>query len=199
MMPLAEKKKQARQQVLQKIHQLSAGQRQQSEEKIYRHLFGLSEFIKADTILAYVGCQHEIHTHILLEHCLKMSKTLLLPRVNVKNNTMSIHHIQDPQQDLIPGYGNINEPDKNIPVYPEDQKIDLIIVPAVAFSVSGQRLGRGKGFYDRFLAQYPDSFTLGLAYQEQLISNLPTESHDLPIDILITDKEIIRFFAQKAD
>ena len=88
-------------------------------------------------------------------------------------------------------YG-IREPISNEAFPPE--QIDLIVVPAMAFGADGARLGRGGGFYDRFLSQ-PDlrAATCGLAFHEQVLDAVPTGEHDCPVMVVVTDKEVLRF------
>ena len=73
------------------------------------------------------------------------------------------------------------------------EDIDLIVVPAVAYDRRGRRLGRGGGFYDRFLARGGlRARTCGLAFAQQIVQELPAESHDYPVEIVVTDREVLR-------
>ena len=74
------------------------------------------------------------------------------------------------------------------------EEIDLIVVPALAYDRTGNRLGRGAGLYDRFLsAAGCHAVTCGLAFAEQLVAHVPVRSHDHPVDLLVTDEEVLRF------
>ena len=90
----------------------------------------------------------------------------------------------------ISSYG-ILEPKKDKIKNISSDKIDLIIVPGVAFDLKGNRMGHGKGYYDRFL-NLVKSTSIGLAFEFQIIENIPVESHDKPIDMIITEKRIIK-------
>lgn len=80
-------------------------------------------------------------------------------------------------------YG-INEPQRGVPVQPYE--IDAIVVPGVAFTAKGMRMGRGKGFYDRYLMQSGfAALKIGVCYREQLVPDIPTEPHDVPMDAVI--------------
>lgn len=80
-------------------------------------------------------------------------------------------------------YG-INEPQRGLVVMPDE--IDAIVVPGVAFTAKGMRMGRGKGFYDRYLAQSGfAALKIGVCYREQLVPDIPAEPHDVPMDVVI--------------
>jgi len=82
---------------------------------------------------------------------------------------------------------------KNGQMWPYED-IDLIVVPALAFDRQGNRLGRGGGFYDRFLAEpRVHAVTVGLGFAEQLVEELPTHHYDRPVDMLVTDQHVLRF------
>ena len=73
-------------------------------------------------------------------------------------------------------------------------ELDLVIVPAVGFDRSGQRLGRGAGFYDRFLGSRDfTGVSVGIAFHEQIVDTLPTTPNDVPVHVLVTDEEVLRF------
>ena len=85
----------------------------------------------------------------------------------------------------------IFQPDSSQPLCNPDQ-IAALLVPGLAFTKEGGRLGRGAGFYDRFLSHYPNALRIGIAFEEQIESTLPLEAHDLSVDILLTDNGIYR-------
>ena len=173
--------------------QLTESEKNHAHQQIYQQLFALPEFIKAKTILAYVGYQHEFDTYELLTSCLKLEKQLLLPKVNRHDSTLQLYHISNLANDLVPGYANVLEPKEEAAVFQKNEPIDVIITPAVAFDRKGQRLGRGMGFYDRFLMAHQKSIVIGLAYEEQVFDQIPAEKHDQPIDILLTPTRLFRF------
>jgi 5-formyltetrahydrofolate cyclo-ligase len=95
---------------------------------------------------------------------------------------------------FLAGYGEFSygEFGKNIPVPPKVKEVvpDIIVVPGVAFTKDGKRLGRGRGFYDKYLRDFP-TFSIGVCFNEQLLSTIPWEEHDRGVDIVITDQELI--------
>ena len=186
-------KKQVRAQVLDLCQHMSDADRYADQQAIYQQFLSLPEFIHSHTVLAYASCLHETDTYPLLSLCLEMKKKLLLPKVDMKNRKLLLFQIQSLEKDLVSGYANILEPAKHCLPYADNAAIDLIIVPAVAFSLSGQRLGRGMGFYDRFLPTHPESKKIGLAYRQQIVDALPVEEHDHPIDLLVSPDRIVNF------
>jgi len=139
----------------------------------------------AKAVLLYYPHKNEVDTKPIIGKLLQEGKiTVCLPKVvgqnivPVKVNSLS---------QLKEGYAGIKEPEgQPCPV----EEIDLVVVPAVAFDRKGQRLGYGKGFYDRFLKE-TDALKVGLAYDFQVVDSLPAEEHDEPVDLIITPTGII--------
>ncbi len=98
---------------------------------------------------------------------------------------LQFRQVRNTETDLVPGAMNIPEPAPHTTIVPP-QEIDILIVPGVAFTPEGTRLGYGGGYYDRFIPQCPRARVLALAFEEQLVAELPTEPHDLRIPELIT-------------
>lgn len=148
------------------------------------------EFISARHVLLYHALPDELQTRLILERWAGR-KLLYLPRV--KGNELEILPFGGGAS-LHSGAFGIREPEGNATV--DVGLMDLIIVPGVAFDFSGNRLGRGKGFYDRLLcaARCP---LIGIAYDFQVVEVLPAESHDIPMTRIITDKRDINL--QKRD
>ena len=78
---------------------------------------------------------------------------------------------------------NILEPENPIKI----KEVDVFLVPGVAFTVSGKRLGRGGGYYDKLLSKYPDTLKIGITFNERIMQDLPTESHDISMDYVFTN------------
>lgn len=157
--------------------------------KIRNSLIQLPEFIYANKILLYASFSSEVDTINLLKYCINTSKIVALPKVDIINNCLNLYKISR-LEDLKTGYAGILEPD-----VPEGQRIfvdelDLIIVPGVAFDEHCNRLGYGKGFYDKLLKNVRKTL-IGLAYEEQIIESLIVESHDVKLNKIITDERII--------
>ena len=136
-------------------------------------------FQLAERILMYHSLPDELST---IEFIDKWSdrKQFFLPRVNGVNLELLPYH----RSRLSLGAFHIEEPQGD-EITPPDT-MELIVVPGVAFDRNGNRVGRGKGFYDRLLAE-TDATTVGVGYDFQLFDSVPTEPHDAPLDVIITE------------
>ena len=126
--------------------------------------------------------------------CWQAGKSVVVPKVSWDQRRMLPVEITSLQTGLTTTGPGIREPagDAGKPI-PLDL-IDLVIVPGLGFTPTGYRIGRGMGFYDRFLAQAEFvGLTCGLAFEEQIVENLPVLDHDVPLSMLVTDRGIRRF------
>ena len=161
----------------------------EAAEKAFGRLEETAAFMMADRILMYHSLPDELSTHRFLEKWNKQ-KTFYLPRVNGVN----LEILPYDQSRLEFGAFHIEEPTGTDTV--DVNNIELIIVPAVAYDRIGNRLGRGKGFYDRLLAS-TKATKIGVAYEFQLVDEIPAESHDVPMDMIITPLATLRIVKQK--
>lgn len=150
---------------------------------VFALLESCPEFQNAHKILVYHALPDELPTQDFLQQWAD-GKQLYLPRVNGEELDILLYS----QESLHKGAFNILEPDGN--ECTDVETLDLIIVPAVAFDRRGNRLGRGKGFYDRLL-QKAKCPKIGIAYHFQLLDEIPAEPHDIPMDKIITEQGII--------
>lgn len=159
-----------------------------SSSAIFQRLLSLPEFINAGRIFAYFSVDREIDTLALIDHCLLNNIPLALPRTEA-NRQMSFALI-DSADSLKKSAFGIPEPDKALPCVSPKQG-DLIVVPALCYDERGFRLGHGGGYYDRFLSGCRAE-TVGLCRQALLCPTLPTQPHDIPVKILITEQKTAR-------
>ena len=150
----------------------------------------VEEIAKADTIALYRSVYGVLSCDAITEHFIKAGKTICFPRV--KGDTMDFYEIKDLDSDFSLGSYDIPEPKQDMrKIYPND--IDLIFVPAVAYTQDGARLGQGGGYYDRYLNQFgagKKPVTVGICYDFQVYSALPVESHDYMVDyVLVVSSE----------
>ena len=140
-------------------------------------------FQQAETVLAYWSMDDEVYTHDFVNKWAG-SKTLLLPCV--KGDELELRYF-DGEERLQPGEGYaIPEPVGEL--FTDWGKIDLILVPGVAFDKSGNRLGRGKGYYDKVLKQM-GAYKLGVCFDFQLVERVPVEPHDVKMDRVVASGE----------
>jgi 5-formyltetrahydrofolate cyclo-ligase len=136
----------------------------------------------------------ELDTTPILTHILATGRTLVLPRMTTDNGApaLALHRV-DSLNDLLPGKWGIREPRADAPLVTLSD-IDFALVPGVAFDLEGNRLGYGKGYYDRLLAKRPASLTVAaVAFDCQVVDAVPVEPHDAKIDILITPSGVHHF------
>lgn len=163
---------------------LTESEKAQSAMQCLNLVETLNEFKQSSNILLYASLPDELQTSEFIERW-RYDKHLFLPRVNGE-----LLDILPYQHDaLSEGAFGISEPQGCNVV--DIQTIDLVIVPAVAFDRLGNRLGRGRGYYDRLLGGARTT-KLGIAYDLQIVEQLPTEAYDVKMDIIVTEKRIIR-------
>ena len=162
---------------------LTPGYRSEASRKITEQVLSLPAWKQAETVMAYWSLPSEPDTRELMAAALREGKTLLLPRC-LDAVSMAALPVKDPAE-LTPGALGIPEPPmpENETGIPEP---DLMIVPCMAASPGGIRLGHGAGYYDRFLAEHSGK-TVCLCYRALLRADLPAEATDVPMDLVITD------------
>lgn len=162
--------------------------RTEKEEALLRAVLELPQYQKAQRLLCFVSAGSEPDTRRLLEAALGGGKEVYVPFCPPGEAPMSFYRIEG-LDSLQPGRFGILEPDPaRCPrLEPESQKEGLCIVPGLAFDLTGRRLGYGKGYYDRFLAEYPIE-TAGLCFRELVLERLPAEPHDQRVDLLVTEE-----------
>ncbi len=137
----------------------------------------------ARSILFYAPLADELDLWPLLAEALGADKVVALPRFNTTTGGYVVCRIQNAPAEIATGRYGIREPMESCS--PATGPFDLILVPGVAFDVSGGRVGRGAGFYDRLLSRITGP-RCGVAFDEQIVDTVPSESHDLTMDYILT-------------
>ncbi|MFQ5462013.1 MAG: 5-formyltetrahydrofolate cyclo-ligase [Phycisphaerae bacterium] len=160
-------------------------------------LFEQPEYVRAEVIMVFLSLPDEIDTTPIVLRGWQNRKRVLAPRISWNQRRMIPLEIRSLTEDLAITNLGVREPTSGVP-FPIEM-IDLLIVPGLGFDEFGQRLGRGRGFYDRFLA-HPDfkGVACAMALEEQVVPSIPVGPLDRPIDMLITDAKIRRFGQNKA-
>lgn len=158
--------------------------------QIKKRVFNLKEFKQAKTVLFYVSYDNEVYTHDMIKESMLMEKQVVVPKSDTTNNTLLLSVITD-WDDLEQGAYNILEPKKQSIKKIDVESMDLILVPGVVFDIHGNRIGHGKGYYDRLLKILHPVPSIGLAFEFQIVKNIETEEHDERIDIIVTEERII--------
>ena len=164
---------------------LLEAEKMSAADEVFEQLEQTAAFLLADRILMYHSLPDELSTHRFLDKW-HGRKSFFLPRVNGVN--LEILPYDESRLEL--GAFHIEEPTGENTVSPEE--IELVIVPAVAYDRAGNRLGRGKGFYDRLLSNTAAT-KVGIGYEFQIVDEIPAEPHDVKMDMVITQKTVLRF------
>ena len=177
---MLEKKKILRKIIKVRVSAISAEEKAKREKLLLDNLFSMPEFLAANTVMLFANLPDEIGTFSLIDKCIAMGKKVFLPVINGDDMTAC----------EFKGEYKIGKYDIKEPLTPHSSlltpnSIDFILVPGVAFSPNGYRLGRGKGYYDKFLSKYSNLFTVGVCFREQFYLDIPTELHDIPMQKVI--------------
>ncbi len=160
--------------------------------RIEARLFEFANFLESNISLLYVNHDLEVNTRGTLDRCLGYNKIVILPAFNTETFQMKLMKVDNLETDLKIGPRGILEPNpatcKVVPI----ERIDIAIIPGVALDEKGGRIGSGEGFYDRLIPKLPiTTRKVSLAFECQIIPQIPMESHDKYVDIIITEKRII--------
>lgn len=182
-------KKRIRKAVLKNRSSLSSVERREKDSLISKHLESLPLFQKVTNILIYFSFNDEVGTHKIIEKWMKR-KNFFLPRLVSGGTFLALPFASF--ENLEPNSFGIFEPKLPLEKDESKTKLDLIILPGVAFDRKGNRIGMGKGYYDRFLVSQKGVPLVALAYSEQILDQLPCKPYDEPVDMIVTEKEVIR-------
>lgn len=184
-------KDELRRKIKEKRDNLSRSDVIKKSEKIKISLFEMDLFQNSKTILFYVSYGNEVYTYDMIKESLALNKIVVAPKSNTIDNSLILSRLTD-WSDLEIGAYNILEPKIESIKEVDISSIDLIIVPGVVFDLSGNRIGHGKGYYDRLLNSANNISSIGLAYQFQIVNYIKSEKHDEKIDFIITEDKILK-------
>jgi 5-formyltetrahydrofolate cyclo-ligase len=193
-------KEEVRKAVLARLKAASREIRRHTSKAIAEILFSLPQFSEAKTVFLYASFGCEVETPDIISHCLRRQIKIGLPKVIKAEDRLNFFLIRN-LEDLRPGCWGIPEPPDSEELEMLPNEADIIIVPGVAFDEKCNRLGHGKGYYDRFLGSINREdkrdrpgvkpYFAGLAYEEQIVPSLYCEPYDIKMDAVITGKRII--------
>src|ERR1700744_1569681 len=149
-----------------------------------------SQMPSANKILFYAPLADELDVWPLMEESIALGVICALPFFDAAKNIYGARHIQKPATEIISGKFGVREPSSACPEIPMDQ-FNLVLVPGMAFDLQGNRLGRGRGFYDRLLTGV-SGIKCGVCYDGQLWPEIPTEPHDAKVDFIVTPSTLLR-------
>ena len=185
-------KEELRKRVKKKRDALSTSEVLEKSNKIKKRLFEMDLFRNAQTILFYVSYGNEVYTHDMIKESIVMGKRVVVPKSVTTDNTLVLSELTS-WNDLELGAYNILEPKQESIEQVDIESIDLIIIPGVVFDVHGNRIGHGKGYYDRLLNDSRNLPSIGLAFEFQIVKKMKSEKHDQKIDVILTEERLITF------
>lgn len=185
-------KEQIRKDMAKTAGELNEKQHAERTLAIEQRLFEFANFLEARIALLYVSGDHEVRTPGIIKRAFDYQKIVVLPAFDPGRRKMTIFKVDHPDKDLVTGPRGVAEPNpdrcKVVPL----QRIDIAVIPGFAFDEKGARIGSGRGYYDRFIPELPiTTRKVALAYEEQVVPQVPTDPHDKFVDIIITDKRTI--------
>lgn len=185
---ISEEKAALRKQTRLKRKQLTPAENAASDQAILERILGLPEYRSAATVFCFVSTPYEIDTLPLLQHALEQGKRLAVP-LCVSDGIMEVREIRS-LDDLAEGSFGILEPTADCPLVPAEE-IDFGVIPCVCCDRQCRRLGKGGGYYDRYLAgrRFPAA---AVCRESLLCEAVPTEPTDIPVDMVVTDQRIYR-------
>ena len=159
---------------------------------IENRLFEFANFLEAKIALLYINGDNEVQTGNIIKRAYSYNKIVVLPAFDPKTFEMELMKVDKIAQELKSGPRGVPEPNatccKIVPI----DRIDIAIIPGIAFDEKGGRIGTGRGYYDRLIPKLAiTTRKVALTLEEQIVPQVPMESHDKHVDIIITDKRII--------
>lgn len=189
-----ETKAEIRKRILEVRGNLSDGEIAEKSGAIVQNVLKTPEYEEADNILLYADYNHEVMTREIFENALLRQKRVYFPKCDRMTNTMEFYRATAISQ-LEKGYQGILEPKEDVRGrYRFRAREDtLAILPGVAFDTFGYRIGYGRGFYDKYLANKRQLSTMALAFACQLVEEIPRDVHDMKMDKIVTEEIIYSF------
>lgn len=189
---MKQSKKELRKRIIHQRDQMTAREIADKSARIAENLYNLPAYGSAGAVMFFVSFGSEVDTRPMIEETIRRGKLALVPKAVPEIHSLIPSQIMDWERDLAPGAYNIPEPRPETlrPLDPEI--IDLLIVPGVGFDAGGGRLGYGGGYYDRFFDRLKPGVPLvALAFEMQILAQIPLEQWDRKVDLIITEKRLI--------
>ncbi len=188
---LKQEKNELRERFKQIRRAMTAEEKERLDEKISNRVTNLWAFRECGTFITYISKPIEVDTSDMIETAWRLSKRVAVPRCVEGTREMEFYVIKS-YDDLVPGVYGLREPDPARCEKLADFSDTFCVVPAIAFDVSGYRLGFGKGYYDRFLSQFGGK-TTGACYASCVCESLPHGKYDRKADMLATENKLYIF------
>jgi 5-formyltetrahydrofolate cyclo-ligase len=189
---IREAKRELREKIEESISALSEEEYRTRINDIETRLFDFANFLESRIVLLYVNNKSEVDTQNILLKTHDYGKIIILPVFNPEKGSVRLLKVDDPSRDLVASPGGLLAPNRQRCREVPMECIDIAIIPGVAVDEKGGRLGAGDGTYDRLIPKLPiTTRKVLLALEDQVVPQVPAESHDKHVDIIITDKRTI--------
>jgi 5-formyltetrahydrofolate cyclo-ligase len=189
---LREKRAELRAQVETQLDGLSAEDKKSMRQEIENRLFDFANFLEARIALLYISGPKEVDTADIIERSFHMNKLIVIPAFAGDRSSIRLMKVDNPKTDLVPGPDGVLAPDpERCRIVPIDC-IDIAVVPGLVFDEKGGRIGTHDGFYNKLIGKLPiTTRKVSLAFETQIVPQVPMDSSDRFVDIIISDKRII--------
>lgn len=177
-----EAKKDIRKRVLEKRNHMSDKAWEEKSHCIYEKVVTHPFFMEADAVYCYVDYRREVGTRSIIEHAWKTGKKVAVPKVD--GDTMEFYYIES-FEELQEGFKGIPEPESKHLASDENM---LVVMPGAAFDTNCNRIGYGKGYYDKYLHAHPNHKTIAIAFELQMVDTIPADAYDVCPNIVITEE-----------
>ena len=167
-------------------------EKEQKDREIFKKLIELEIFKKALVVLTYVSVKIEVDTIRFIEYCFKENKKVFVPVCSKIDGIMNFYFLENLNQLHFSKFSLLEPSEKKENLFKNSNLNETIsIVPGISFDFFGERIGYGKGFYDRFLKNF-SGFKIGICYDFNLEKKIKKDIFDIPVDMVLTEKQIIK-------
>jgi 5-formyltetrahydrofolate cyclo-ligase len=189
---LTQQKLQLRNELKARLVAMSVEARSEKSKAACRNLIETPPFQQAAVVMIYLSLPHEVDTAAIILSAWQQGKTVAVPKVSWQQRHMIPVIITSLETGFSTDVGGLRNPITGAPMPIEE--IDLVVAPGLGFDRKGNRIGRGGSYYDRFFANKGlRAIKCGFAFEEQVVENVPVVEHDVQMDILVTDDEVVYF------
>lgn len=187
-----DKKREVVFEIIEKIESFSEEERKQKQEAVENRLFDFANFVEAKIALLYLRRRCEVDTDSIIKKSILKGKKIILPLIDREKNKTTLYKIENLKEDVRMGPHDYYEPDPDRCKAVPAEQIDIAIIPGLAFDEKGGRIGIIDNFYDKFISRLPvTTRKVAIAFEEQVVSQVPADSRNKFIDIIVTDKRTI--------
>lgn len=175
---------------------ISPEERAAKSRLVCKNLVATEQFARAQTVMSYLSLPHEVDTADVILCAWQLSKKVAAPKISWQQRHMLPVEINTLDTGFSMNAGGVRNPVKGVPMPIEE--IDMVITPGLVFDRTGSRLGKGGSYYDDFFKhKHLKAVKCGLAFEQQLIDDVPVDESDVPVNMLVTEKQVYYFNSEK--